>query len=48
MTSLYWEGGREAAGLQGAKARISPANPYPAEATTLPDPFMLTLDTGHC
>lgn len=42
----FGEGGREAAGLQGAGAGVSPANPCPAEATTLPDPLMLTLDPG--
>ena len=45
MTSL-WEGGREAAGLQGAGRGVSPANPCRAEATNLTDPLMLTLDTG--
>lgn len=40
----FWEGGREAVGLQGAGDDVSPANPCPAEATTLPDPLMLTLD----
>lgn len=47
MTFLSWEGGMEAAGPQGAGDDVSPANPCPAEATTLPDLLMLTLDTGH-
>lgn len=34
-------------GPQGAGDDVSPANPCPAEATTLPDLLMLTLDTGH-
>lgn len=40
----FWEGGREAA---GGWVDVSPANPCPAEATSLPDPLMLTLDTGR-
>lgn len=31
----------------GAEGGVSSANPWPAEATTLPDPLTLTLDTGH-
>ena len=46
MTSL-WEGGREAAGLQGSGHGVSPANPSCAEATNLTDPLMLTLDPGN-
>lgn len=45
MTSL-WEGGREAAGLQGAGHGVSSDNPYRAEVTNLTDPLMLTLNPG--
>ena len=47
LDPAFWEKGREAAGLQGAGDGVSPANPCPAEATTLPDPLMLTLGTGR-